>query len=82
MINYIISFITLYQRYLSPDHSRWGNWRYPYGYCHFQPSCSEYAKQALFKHGLFIGGVKSILRILRCNPFSAPAIDLVEKKKA
>ncbi len=37
--------------------------------CRFQPSCSEYARQALLRHGSWRGGLLSIWRILRCQPF-------------
>ena len=38
--------------------------------CRFYPSCSEYAKQAIIKYGVFKGGLKAAGRILRCHPFS------------
>ena len=43
--------------------------------CRFYPSCSEYAIDAIDKHGLFSGLIKSVKRILRCNPFSAGGYD-------
>ena len=36
--------------------------------CRFQPTCSEYARQAILKHGPFKGLALAIWRILRCNP--------------
>ena len=45
--------------------------------CRFQPSCSEYAIQALRKHGLFKGGYLSAKRILRCNPWGGHGHDPV-----
>ena len=68
--------IGLYQKLLSPDHG-WLSARFPYGYCRHYPSCSQYAKEAILKHGLFKGGFYAFLRILRCNPFSKPKIDLI-----
>lgn len=38
--------------------------------CRFVPSCSEYAKQAILKYGFLKGGLKAVLRILRCHPLS------------
>lgn len=38
--------------------------------CRFYPSCSEYARLAILKHGLLKGTAKAGWRILRCNPFS------------
>jgi hypothetical protein len=36
--------------------------------CRYIPSCSEYAKIAIEEYGVVIGGLISILRILRCIP--------------
>lgn len=38
--------------------------------CKFRPSCSEYAAQAIEKHGVLRGLVLGTWRILRCNPWS------------
>ena len=38
--------------------------------CRFDPTCSEYAKEALDHHGVFKGVYLSIKRILKCHPFS------------
>jgi uncharacterized protein len=35
--------------------------------CIYTPSCSEYAKQAVLKHGLLKGMLAGILRISRCT---------------
>lgn len=47
--------------------------------CKYIPSCSEYAIDAISYHGAFIGSIKAIYRILRCNPFSKGGIDPVIK---
>jgi putative membrane protein insertion efficiency factor len=73
-----VEFINLYQKTLSPDHG-WLKLRFPHGYCKFYPSCSEYSKQAITKHGLIKGGFMGLLRIVKCNPFSEPKIDSVPK---
>jgi putative membrane protein insertion efficiency factor len=36
--------------------------------CRFTPSCSEYAKQAIEKHGALRGAWLGFKRILRCRP--------------
>lgn len=69
-----IFIISLYQKTLSPDHG-WFKDRCPYGYCRHYPSCSEYSKQAIGKFGLIKGGLMSAVRVIRCNPFSKPAVD-------
>lgn len=38
--------------------------------CRFYPSCSEYALESIQKRGLTMGLLKTLWRILRCNPFS------------
>ena len=38
--------------------------------CRFYPSCSEYTYQAVEKYGILTGGLKGLLRVLRCNPLS------------
>jgi len=67
-------FVSAYQRTLSPDHG-WFKRFYPHGYCRYHPSCSEYSKQTLKKHGLVWGGIKSLWRVCRCNPWSDGGVD-------
>jgi hypothetical protein len=38
------------------------------GHCRFQPTCSDFAIEALHKYGALKGCVKTIWRIVRCNP--------------
>ena len=45
--------------------------------CRFTPTCSEYARQALLKHGPIKGLVLAIWRILRCNPWGGSGYDPV-----
>lgn len=47
--------------------------------CRFHPSCSEYAKDALDKHGALKGSWLAFKRIIRCNPFGGSGIDEVPK---
>ncbi len=70
----LINLIKLYQKTLSPDHS-WLKYRYPYGFCRFYPTCSEYAIQSLRNHGILKGSILSLKRIIKCNPFVQPQID-------
>jgi len=37
--------------------------------CRFQPTCSEYAIEALRKHGVFKGSWLAMRRIGRCHPW-------------
>jgi putative membrane protein insertion efficiency factor len=43
--------------------------------CRFEPSCSEYARQALELHGLGRGLWLATRRLLRCHPFHRGGYD-------
>ena len=45
--------------------------------CRFTPTCSEYAMEAISKHGAMKGSMLAIWRILRCNPFCKGGYDPV-----
>jgi uncharacterized protein len=78
MLKYtLLKLIRLYQKTLSPD-SGWFKVYYPHGYCKFYPHCSEYGHQAIDKHGALRGGVMTIWRVLRCNPFTSGGQDPVK----
>lgn len=47
------------------------------GRCRYEPTCSEYSRLALIKHGAFRGLGKTIWRLLRCNPWSRGGSDPV-----
>lgn len=69
-----IAAIKLYQKTLSPDHGLLKE-RWPYGYCRFTPSCSDYGIAALEKYGAIKGGLLTMWRILRCNPWNKGGYD-------
>jgi putative membrane protein insertion efficiency factor len=43
--------------------------------CRFQPSCSEYAREALSGHGVIWGGWLALRRLARCHPFNPGGYD-------
>jgi hypothetical protein len=45
--------------------------------CRYIPTCSEYAMEAVERHGAVRGGLKIIWRLLRCHPFAAGGYDPV-----
>lgn len=72
-----IKIIKIYQKTFSLDHG-WFRFLFPYGYCRFKPTCSEYAIAALEKYGLIRGGFMSLWRVLRCNPWNKGGWDPVK----
>ena len=64
----LLNLISLYQKTLSFDHGPL-RFFFPYGYCRFRPTCSEYAQKAIHKHGPIKGVAMALKRIVRCNPF-------------
>ena len=46
--------------------------------CRFEPSCSEYTKQAVEKYGAVKGTWMGVKRILRCQPFCKGGHDPVK----
>ena len=60
--------IRFYQLYISPLLGPSGR---------FTPTCSEYARQAILKHGPFKGLYLAVWRILRCNPWGGSGYDPV-----
>ena len=72
----VIFLIGVYQATLSPDHG-WFRALHPNGFCKYHPTCSEYAKQSVQKHGL-AGLFPAAARVLRCNPFTKGGLDFVK----
>jgi putative membrane protein insertion efficiency factor len=46
--------------------------------CKFIPSCSNYAIEAVNKHGAFKGTYLGFIRVLRCHPFAKGGYDPVK----
>ena len=47
------------------------------GECRFMPSCSEYAAEAVSRHGPWRGAWLSAKRLSRCHPWSRGGFDPV-----
>lgn len=60
--------IRFYQRFISP--------MLPPA-CRFTPTCSQYAVEAIQKHGALKGSYLAIRRILRCHPWGDSGYDPV-----
>ena len=64
----LILLVKFYQYCISP---------YTPASCRFVPTCSQYAIEALKKHGPFKGLYFAIRRILRCHPWGGSGYDPV-----
>ncbi len=64
----LIRTIGVYQKWISPMTPP---------SCRFQPTCSEYAHQAIETHGASKGGWLGLRRILRCHPWGGSGFDPV-----
>ena len=49
-------------------------------HCRFSPTCSNYAIEALKRHGAVKGTILSSKRICKCHPWSAGGVDEVPTK--
>lgn len=66
MRQFLIKLIDLYQYLLSPLMPPT---------CRFTPSCSQYARDVISKHGVWYGTWLSIKRVIRCNPWNPGGYD-------
>ncbi len=64
--------IRAYQRFISPGLP---------DRCKYDPTCSEYAVQAVGRFGILRGVVLAGWRLLRCNPWSHGGYDPVDAQK-
>lgn len=48
--------------------------------CRHLPTCSEYADEAIDRHGLWAGGWMALARILRCQPLGTSGLDFVPRE--
>lgn len=71
MKRFFILCIRLYQKSKNPLTN---------GSCRFTPTCSQYALQAIERHGAFFGGILAVWRLLRCNPFARGGYDPVPER--
>ena len=68
----LLSFVKAYQLFVSPLLPKT---------CRHLPTCSEYTVEAIKTLGPLKGSLKSILRIIKCNPLGSHGYDPVIKRK-
>ena len=71
MKNILINLVKVYKKISAP----FWYYNFPVSRCRFYPSCSDYAMDAISKYGTVKGALKSVNRVIRCNPFSQGGID-------
>lgn len=49
--------------------------------CRFQPTCSEYAYEAIETRGVLKGIAMGVWRVLRCNPLNDGGYDPVPERR-
>jgi uncharacterized protein len=65
----VLDFLRLYKTFLSP---------FLPSACRFEPTCSQYAAEAVEKYGAICGTWMGVKRILRCQPFCRGGYDPVK----
>jgi putative membrane protein insertion efficiency factor len=68
MARLLVALIRAYRYLLSPW---WGN------QCRYSPTCSEYAAEAIQRHGAWSGTWLAACRVGRCHPWHAGGFDPV-----
>lgn len=66
MARILIWIVKAYQLVLSPFFGQ---------QCRFYPTCSQYALEAIQKHGAVLGAYYTVRRLVRCHPWCAGGHD-------
>ncbi|MBI5505478.1 MAG: membrane protein insertion efficiency factor YidD [Deltaproteobacteria bacterium] len=67
-----LALIALYQKAISPLLG---------ANCRFHPTCSNYAAEAIERHGPFRGSAHALGRIVRCHPWNPGGYDPVPRPR-
>lgn len=64
----LIALLRVYKIFVSPHF---------FGSCRFVPSCADYAREALERHGALRGSWLALKRLARCHPIGGSGLDPV-----
>ena len=67
----LLGFIRFYRKYISPLTP---------ATCKYIPTCSQYGLEAIERFGAFKGGLLTLWRVLRCNPWSKGGYDPIPER--
>jgi len=67
--NLVIGFILVWRKLISPLYG---------DVCRYYPSCSGYGLGSFQQHGVISGFIRTLWRIIRCNPWSPGGVDEVK----
>ena len=68
-------------QFLLHGYKRWISPMLPHA-CRFVPTCSEYAMEAVERHGAIRGTALALARLLRCHPLARAGYDPVPLQRA
>jgi len=66
--SFVLLVISCYQKMLSPLLPK---------SCRFYPSCSEYSRESIVRHGIARGMMLTLFRVGKCHPFHPGGYDPV-----
>ena len=69
----LLAFLEFYRAWLSPGLHAVS----PSSGCGYQPTCSQYATEAIVLYGPLLGSWMALRRLLRCHPFARGGFDPV-----
>tara|TARA_B100000965_G_C19410855_1_gene677630 strand:- start:5 stop:226 length:222 start_codon:yes stop_codon:yes gene_type:complete len=63
---FLLALIYIYQTFISP---------FIPARCRYMPTCSQYSKESIKKHGPYKGFILTFKRIIKCHPWGGSGYD-------